>query len=406
MKKCPRCNKQLNDKTNSCHDCGFQFSPLPLEYQPSSPRPRNKEKNFPSLTIQNILRPNEKVIYYKNVSPFIYKLFGVVRYEICLTDTRIIVTTGSFFGFEKEMQDAYYDKIGGISIKSKWLFWQLILAFIIILLFNPLSFLSYLSIISDIIGTRIDVYALTLCSIPGIFFSIIAIYLFITAKKSVFKVLGGSKIEVPLEKVYYSEITTDVMRIIHEKREELDKKSIIKDESLNRKLVNTENITDNELIKMLEMRLIKGEISEDTYQKLKEKYMGPKFPKPQAPPQYTPPKIVPKPISQVTSKLILPSDREINITEKVQRFGRDDLLGAVSEEYAGYITRTEGHRYHFAIHQINNEFYIQDENSSNGTLLNRRDIRGQGYVKLNDGDIISPASVCDIRFVIGEQLWR
>ncbi len=43
-------------------------------------------------------------------------------------------------------------------------------------------------------------------------------------------------------------------------------------------------------------------------------------------------------------------------------------------------------RYHCIIQKIRDEFFLKDENSTNGTFLNGRRIPSDKYVKLNPGD--------------------
>ncbi|WP_342786154.1 FHA domain-containing protein [Thermofilum sp.] len=41
---------------------------------------------------------------------------------------------------------------------------------------------------------------------------------------------------------------------------------------------------------------------------------------------------------------------------------------------------------------------MEDSSSTNGTLLNGRQIRGMGMQELKDGDVISPAGVINLVF--------
>jgi pSer/pThr/pTyr-binding forkhead associated (FHA) protein len=44
------------------------------------------------------------------------------------------------------------------------------------------------------------------------------------------------------------------------------------------------------------------------------------------------------------------------------------------------------------------QYYIEDLGSANGTHLNGKDISGQGPVGLDDGDIIEPAGAVHLKF--------
>ncbi|MEZ0346219.1 MAG: FHA domain-containing protein, partial [Infirmifilum sp.] len=63
------------------------------------------------------------------------------------------------------------------------------------------------------------------------------------------------------------------------------------------------------------------------------------------------------------------------------------LLDAISQSKPQFIIRFRGGR-----------FYIEDPGSTNGTLLNGRQIRGMGLQELKDGDVISPAGIVNLTF--------
>lgn len=111
---------------------------------------------------------------------------------------------------------------------------------------------------------------------------------------------------------------------------------------------------------------------------------------------------IPKPkfTSKVEAYLLLPNNNEIKIQDEgYTMFGRSDFAEYVSEKEADFITRVSENKYHFMIILNSNEFFIQDKNSSNGTLLNGSEIKGRGYIKLNDGDVINLAGVLSIEFM-------
>lgn len=101
--------------------------------------------------------------------------------------------------------------------------------------------------------------------------------------------------------------------------------------------------------------------------------------------------------SKPLAKLLLPNNREIEIKEEERIFGREDFRGAIPDEELQHISRK-----HFKITRVNGEFYIEDEGSVNGTMLNGEEIKGLGMRKLKDGDEILVAKVLRIRYVEGQ----
>jgi len=87
-----------------------------------------------------------------------------------------------------------------------------------------------------------------------------------------------------------------------------------------------------------------------------------------------------------------------NINEK--KFGRDDLGKFTTKDNAQYITRVSEDRYHFKIIKSEDDYFILDESSSNGTQVNDKDIPSGEKVPLKDGDIINPAGILKIDFVM------
>ncbi len=94
----------------------------------------------------------------------------------------------------------------------------------------------------------------------------------------------------------------------------------------------------------------------------------------------------------LNAELILPQ-REIEINQNENIFGRSDFESDLSEEYLSYITNKEGERYHFKIIREDGTFYIQDDNSTNGTKLNDIEIKGRGKKELENGDKIILAEI-------------
>jgi len=93
------------------------------------------------------------------------------------------------------------------------------------------------------------------------------------------------------------------------------------------------------------------------------------------------------------AKLVLPNNRAIEIREEERIFGREDFRGVVSDDELQFISRK-----HFKIMRMNNEIYIEDLDSKNGTMLNREEIKGWGRRKLKDGDEILVAKVLKMTF--------
>lgn len=91
--------------------------------------------------------------------------------------------------------------------------------------------------------------------------------------------------------------------------------------------------------------------------------------------------------------LILPDGKCIEVFHRVE-IGRDLLTNLnVRSDMVRYISRR-----HFAVFYQNNEWYVEDLGSRNGTYLNGKLLQPHVPHRLRDGDIISPAKVFDIRF--------
>jgi pSer/pThr/pTyr-binding forkhead associated (FHA) protein len=102
--------------------------------------------------------------------------------------------------------------------------------------------------------------------------------------------------------------------------------------------------------------------------------------------------LIPK--NAASAKLILPDKQEIEINEKEREFGREDFKDAVPIEKLRFISRK-----HFKITRVNEEFYIEDIGSTNGTMLNGEEIKGLGVRKLKNGDEILVAKILKIGYV-------
>jgi len=93
------------------------------------------------------------------------------------------------------------------------------------------------------------------------------------------------------------------------------------------------------------------------------------------------------------AKLALPNGIDIRLSGESKVIGRSDLARALSLDDLGLVSRR-----HFAVKLDDEQFYIEDLGSDNGTLLNGKDISGQGPVILDDDDIIQPAGAIPLKF--------
>jgi len=96
----------------------------------------------------------------------------------------------------------------------------------------------------------------------------------------------------------------------------------------------------------------------------------------------------------VLAYLEAPNGRLI-ISSPTQQFYRRDFQGIVPP---GLLETISQRVPQFTIYFRNGRFYIEDSSSTNGTLLNGRQIKGTGMQPLNDGDVISPAGAINLIF--------
>ena len=99
--------------------------------------------------------------------------------------------------------------------------------------------------------------------------------------------------------------------------------------------------------------------------------------------------------SAASAKIALPNGIEIQLAGNSTVVGRGDLARALSLDDLGLISRR-----HFEIKSEDEQFYIKDMGSANGTILNGEDISGKGPVNLNDDDVIEPAGTIRLKFYI------
>jgi hypothetical protein len=93
------------------------------------------------------------------------------------------------------------------------------------------------------------------------------------------------------------------------------------------------------------------------------------------------------------AKLALPNGLDIRLSGDTKVIGRSHLARVLSLDDLGLVSRR-----HFGIKLEDEQFYIEDLGSANGTRLNGKDIGGRGPVSLDDGDVIEPAGVVSLKF--------
>jgi hypothetical protein len=101
------------------------------------------------------------------------------------------------------------------------------------------------------------------------------------------------------------------------------------------------------------------------------------------------------PASPVKARLKLPSNSEITLATEARWLGRDDLNGLVPEHDLQYISVQ-----HLIIRFENGQYYVEDQNSTNGTRLNGIEITGKGKYRLDNGDHIELAEVVTLTFKV------
>jgi len=96
-----------------------------------------------------------------------------------------------------------------------------------------------------------------------------------------------------------------------------------------------------------------------------------------------------------SARIALPNGLEIQLDGNSRAIGRGDLARALSLDELGLISRR-----HFEVKSEDDQFYIEDLDSANGTRLNGDDISGKGPVSLNDDDVIEPAGIIQLKFLL------
>jgi hypothetical protein len=96
-----------------------------------------------------------------------------------------------------------------------------------------------------------------------------------------------------------------------------------------------------------------------------------------------------------SAKIALPNGMEIQIDGNGRVIGRGDLARALALDELGLVSRR-----HFEVKTENEQFYIEDLDSANGTRLNGEEISGKGQVELNNDDVIEPAGAIQLKFLL------
>lgn len=93
------------------------------------------------------------------------------------------------------------------------------------------------------------------------------------------------------------------------------------------------------------------------------------------------------------AKLSLPDGSEMLLAGDARALGRRDFEKFLTPDTITYISRQ-----HINIWYEDNQYYIEDRSSTNGTSVNGKDIRGKGRYALKDGDVIDLAGKLTISF--------
>lgn len=95
----------------------------------------------------------------------------------------------------------------------------------------------------------------------------------------------------------------------------------------------------------------------------------------------------------IPAKLATPDGSEIMLCGNNRSFGRHDFEKFLPSDKVSYISRQ-----HINVWYEDNQYYIEDRSSTNGTWLNGTDIKGSGRHTLEDGDQIDLAGKLTITF--------
>lgn len=97
-----------------------------------------------------------------------------------------------------------------------------------------------------------------------------------------------------------------------------------------------------------------------------------------------------------TGQLQLESGDSISVEKSERWLGREDFVDYLSPDKAKFISREK----HFQISRDDEKFYILDGDSTNNTILNGEEIRGEGKKEIEDGDEIKVADEVLLEFEV------
>jgi FHA domain len=97
------------------------------------------------------------------------------------------------------------------------------------------------------------------------------------------------------------------------------------------------------------------------------------------------------------AQLILPNNNNIIVNGAEKVVGREDFLGVVTSDKLYFIGKD-----HFKIIRKDNNFFIQDLNTKNGTTVNGIALQGNHLQRLDDGDEIVLAKSLRMKY---NELW-
>ncbi len=99
------------------------------------------------------------------------------------------------------------------------------------------------------------------------------------------------------------------------------------------------------------------------------------------------------PVGELGSARLIADGGQISISKRDGALGREDFRSLVVPSKANLISRE-----HVRLNYENGEYYIEDQNSTNGTKINGSRISGRDRFSLKDGDKIVLADVLTLIF--------
>lgn len=101
------------------------------------------------------------------------------------------------------------------------------------------------------------------------------------------------------------------------------------------------------------------------------------------------------PVEAPPAKLTMPDGTELLLAGNNRSFGRQDFDKFLAPDKRSFISRQ-----HVNIWYEDDQYYIEDRSSTNGTHVNGSEIRGDGRHALKDGDVIELAGKLSVTFKI------